>query len=489
MSTRRLGESKALVLVRTADGGAKYIEAPPQEVVEEEAYNESIGSILDRDFFPELPKLRAYNEWLDARASGHFAKMAQVREKWLRSGTLRLSWFDAIPFSIPASHGELLTSPPRHSDQKKRSYSSMDTPIGISRAMAEETPDLILKRRKLVDVNGSAIHQEEENELTKDAKTMSLDAFLSKYTSEDNNSFSKLLERNIDAARRAYKEAFDRATEEREKLMEQGKLIGWKDKKHDPAHVGVLTYPTGVSRIMTAEDFKSGEKAVVPENTRFPEGGPSWKHEKGENSNLGSSTDPNGAASSFGGHNIMGAISGESSLDAQLYARILQERKAAEEGIAIFENEDSDAPTVAGYRLVSTPKIHSNNVDQSPRLTWGEKEDTVRMKDLGFPVASSASAENLPSHTGFSVPAISKRTISAHKNIKKRAPTPNMAQSPLLQARAAAMKTPLFQMTPDLQLRSSYAATPRLKSSSALSTPSGFRSGTSTPVMKTPVRK
>lgn len=86
MSLQRVSDPKALTLVSTSDGGGKLELAPPQKVVEEEPFVDSINSILDRDFFPELPKLRAYNEWLDAVQSGDFAKMAEVRSRWRQSG-------------------------------------------------------------------------------------------------------------------------------------------------------------------------------------------------------------------------------------------------------------------------------------------------------------------------------------------------------------------------------------------------------------------
>lgn len=60
------------------------MKAPAQVVVEEEAFVEGIESILARDFFPHLPKLRLYNQWLDARQSNDLVKMAQIKALWLQ---------------------------------------------------------------------------------------------------------------------------------------------------------------------------------------------------------------------------------------------------------------------------------------------------------------------------------------------------------------------------------------------------------------------
>jgi protein DGCR14 len=113
MSLRRISENKALILVPTADGGGKLVEAKPQEVVEEETFVDSVSSILDRDFFPELPKLRAYNEYLDAVQARDYAKMAEVRFKWRQVGTQRLSCYQHCRFEIWAAmplYDHLLTS-------------------------------------------------------------------------------------------------------------------------------------------------------------------------------------------------------------------------------------------------------------------------------------------------------------------------------------------------------------------------------------------
>lgn len=474
MSTRRIGEEKALTLIRTADGGAKYVDAPLQEAIDEDTYNDSISSILDRDFFPELPKLRAYNEWLEARQNGDFEKMAHIRTTWRQSGTRPSLILTAFPILRAPLYASVLTSFPLFVEQKKRSHRSLDTPDVISRGMAGETPDLVSKRRKLTDDSDSQIHVGADNQLTRDAKTMSLDGFLTKYMSEDDASFSQLLERQLTAARYAYTQAFESAIEEREKMMAEGKLIGWKGKAHDSTHAGVLTYPSGIPRTFTRDDFKSGEKAVVSENTRFPNGGPYWKNEEGQSATAGT------AASS-----ALTAPLGEPDLDAELYARILRERRSA--GGASIENTDGE---INGYSFLATPQFPSGN--QTPLVAWRELGDdegaNALENDFGLPVAASTTLLPTTSSAGFSVPRVSHSMNVTNKLLKKRSSAPRAAHSPLI-ARAAAMKSPLFQMTPDLQLRSSYSTPVLAHGRTPGTTPGGFRSGQSTPSSRTPARK
>lgn len=468
MSVQRLAENKGVSLVRTTEGGAKYVEAPQQEAVEEDAYNNSIGTILDRDFFPELPKLRAYNEWLEARQHGDFEKMAQIRANWRQSGTWEFERLAAFPILLDPFLNSILTCYPPQSEQSKRSFSSMDTPDVVSRGMAGDTPLFTAKRRKLTDDTDSAPHQLEENQLTKDAKVMSLDAFLTKYSSEDDANFSKLLDRQLATARRAYKQAFEYAMEEREKLVAQGKLIGWKGKKHDSSLAGMFSYPAGIDRSFSVDDFKAGEKAVVIENTRFPEGGPSWKREDDALRNASASASTGASSSLPAPSSALDAEPGRD-LELELYARILRDRRAAEDGSGLFENADEEGPAIAGYRRISTPSANPNNVNQSPVVTWGEFGDA----DFSRSAKASSSAATSDINSGFSVPSISQRTKIANKIGKKRAPTPKSTPGVL----PAHLKTPLFQMTPDLQLRSTYS-TPKVSHGR---TPSRLQSGTTTP--------
>jgi protein DGCR14 len=47
--------------------------------VPEEAYNEAVGHIIERDFYPDLPKLTQQLEWLKALESGDHTRIAAVR--------------------------------------------------------------------------------------------------------------------------------------------------------------------------------------------------------------------------------------------------------------------------------------------------------------------------------------------------------------------------------------------------------------------------
>jgi len=458
MSLRRVSEGKALIVVPTVDGGGKQVEAPPLEVVEEEAFSDSISQILARDFFPELPKLRAFNEWLDAVQSRDYAKMSEVKAKWRRMGMwstfLALS---PIPLLLPSSVAfRVLT--PAFVEGKKRIHSSMVTPVGLRSGLGLETPSGSAKRFKHTETYDAAPHSNDESQLLIDAKTMSLDAFLGKYTSEDDASFSNLLEKEVTEARRVFHDAYEMAAVVHREMVAKGRQVGWKS--YDPSHAGVLTIPESLPRTFTPNEMKMGDKAIIPENTRFPESGPSWKHRKATGNldshssastseKSGDSPHSSGFKTAFprstsgtntgptqGDANASGrAQASIGNLDAQLYERILRGRRGEASGTGFlglegeggmrggaFQNEELDddsVPRVKGYAMVSMPTLRAGEVDQSPLMTWGEVEgEAVKLDENGLPLENAAFVDD--AHRFLST--ISTSTSSIAPSAMKRLP-------------------------------------------------------------------
>lgn len=136
----------------------------PQKVLDEDTYTDAISEIIARDFFPGLLETETQQEYLDAVESHNPA--------WISSAHRRLTQV-MTPGRKRGRRGTSIQTPMR---------AASDTPMGYG----GETPMSVV----------SGITASSEVPAQPDVDTnMSLSAFQSKYTSEDNESFYKLLDK------------------------------------------------------------------------------------------------------------------------------------------------------------------------------------------------------------------------------------------------------------------------------------------------------
>jgi protein DGCR14 len=135
----------------------------PKNVIDEESYTDAISEIIARDFFPGLLETELQQEYLDAQESGDKA--------WISVAGRRLTQV-MTPGRQRGRRGTSIQTPLRASDTPKGF--SGDTPLSIA---SERTTSTQITAAAKVDTN------------------MSLDKFQSIYTSEDNESFYKLVDK------------------------------------------------------------------------------------------------------------------------------------------------------------------------------------------------------------------------------------------------------------------------------------------------------
>ena len=136
----------------------------PQKVLDEETYVSGISEIIARDFFPGLLETETQQEYLDALESQD--------KSWIRSAGSRLT--------------QIMT-PGR---SRGRRGTSIQTPVAGSetpRGYGGDTPMSVISDVSTASIKTPAAPVMNTN--------MSLDSFQATYTSEDNESFYKLLDK------------------------------------------------------------------------------------------------------------------------------------------------------------------------------------------------------------------------------------------------------------------------------------------------------
>ncbi|XP_076876024.1 splicing factor ESS-2 homolog [Brachyhypopomus gauderio] len=133
-----------------------------QKILDEDEYIESLEQIIQRDFFPDVSKLQAQKDYLEAEENGDLERMREIA---IRYGTAMAKYTPRtyVPYVTP---------------------SIFETPDGRASSPSSQGKPRATGREGLA---GSKDGKEEEKELP------SLDRFLAKTTSEDNASFQQLM--------------------------------------------------------------------------------------------------------------------------------------------------------------------------------------------------------------------------------------------------------------------------------------------------------
>uniref|UniRef100_A0A8B9S7U0 Ess-2 splicing factor homolog n=1 Tax=Apteryx owenii TaxID=8824 RepID=A0A8B9S7U0_APTOW len=305
-------------VVVAARGAAQPAPRRPKKILDEEAYIESLEKIIQRDFFPDVEKLRAQKEYLEAEENGDLEKMRQI----------------AIKFG--SSLGK----------------SSRDTPAPYVTPATFETPEVHPGGLPLVNKPKAGIKAAEEGEAEKDDKDVlpSLDSFLAKHTSEDNASFEQIME--VAKEKEKVKHAWLYSAEEEyaQRRNENLALPSAEQQALENVKAGLETweytarnslmyYPTGVP---DEDDIFKKPREVVHRNTRFVK-------------------DPFSQALS------KSQLQQAAALNAQY-----KQGKVGPDGKELIPQE---SPKVNGYGFVATPSP-APGVNESPLMTWGEIEST-----------------------------------------------------------------------------------------------------------------
>lgn len=441
-----------------------------QVPLDEDTYVAAIEKIIERDFFPDIPKLRNRLEWLEAVRSGDpvIIRDAQMniirrrREKAREDGER-----DGTPTSnIP------------------------DTPASMISGLA--SPTVSLRSAASPSVSGlfppSTVAAARENAIGPAEDTnLKLDEFLRKYTSEDNASFSKILEKVNKQRKQKFEFLSDKG------LVDPNLRI---EHANDRVTDG---FGTSNQPFATLETWKYRAKNLLMYDSAEREDAPLTQGEKEELVE----GPPKAIAmrnTRFHGKMFDSKVREEDTV-AILYTPVAGgtpqawpfAQRDAERARKRYDLEDlrrtshaldsQQAKGVgypgAGYSYVATPSP-APGVDESPFMTWGEIEGTpLRLETEDTPVGIGGNGEG----PHFKIPVPPTRDARAHalsrdaaRSLREKAKfySPRFSLSPARSAggvspipglSAAAQKFVNKAMAKssssvDARLRASYGASP-----------------------------
>uniref|UniRef100_A0A383VKX1 Nuclear protein Es2 n=1 Tax=Tetradesmus obliquus TaxID=3088 RepID=A0A383VKX1_TETOB len=381
-------------------------------VLEEDTFAEAIEAIIERDFFPALPKLQNQLEWLQAVQSGDPAqiKRAQLNIARRRAGLRTPLAHDgtAAPGTAALTPGTGLLRTP-----------AMTPAVGSAAAAAAATP----ARTPAGAAAAAALQQQgldpvsAQQAVGAKAPSSGLDQFFSSYQGEDNASFQQIQKKTIE--RKRAKMVHHLQDKNTPLLLEAG---GHSTDEYGTSGQAPSTVLSTRHEPKSALYYDSSQRQALAltaaEQAAMVQGPPKSINLAATRSICaGPLQEPMAAPPSA-------AAPARGSISVPAAAVVVDAAAAAGEGSAEQRQADrlaaaAVAPGTRGYGYMKTPQIVPG-ADASPLMTWGDIASTPLRLDgtdhdiEGLGVLGEEYEDGVPGRQ-FTMPQVRTREVAAQQ--------------------------------------------------------------------------
>ncbi|WRX10751.1 Nuclear protein DGCR14/ESS-2 - like 1 [Theobroma cacao] len=361
-------------------------------VLDEDTYVAAIEKIIERDFFPDISKLRDRLDWLEAIKTGD---PIQIRDAQLKIIERRGRKVNNVN-----SEGRSQTRTPGSTFMRNF------TPFDELDGRTPKTPGVLGR-----ELSGEGDCRVSEGEID---SNLSLDEFFRRYTSEDNDSFSKILEK------------VNRKKKEKYGYLTQGEMGDEDVKSIEDAKRDRITdgYGTSDQPTSTLEGWKYIAKNLLMYHPADRGEAPLTEEERAVRLKA-LTKEINRGNTRFHGK-VMDSRPKDDGSMAVLYTPVAgatpmpmsdkdgdKRKKYDLDDLRKTPNHfyvESGKKAENGYSFVKTPSP-APGVDESPFITWGEIEGTpLRLEPEDTPIDIGGSGDG----PHFKIPCPPARDVKAH---------------------------------------------------------------------------